>query len=140
MAFDPKPYLKELARGPGGTRDLTREQAATLFAAVLRGEVADLALGALLVAYRVKGETADELAGMMQNVVEQGTGTAAQLEGVDVAGKTGTAEVGDGTDDLWFIGFTGKVAVVAMLERQTGGTGGANGAPSAGEALKALGE
>ncbi len=66
MAFDPKPYLKELARGPGGTRDLTREQAATLFGAVLRGELADVALGALLVAFRVKGETADELQGMMQ--------------------------------------------------------------------------
>ena len=92
-------------------------------------------------AERVMSEkTADELAGMMQNVVEQGTGTAAQLEGVDVAGKTGTAEVGDGTDDLWFIGFTDKVAVVAMLERQTGGTGGANAAPIAAEVLKALGE
>jgi peptidoglycan glycosyltransferase len=85
-------------------------------------------------------ENANALAGMMQSVVEQGTGTAAQLEGVDVAGKTGTAEVGDGTDDLWFIGFTGKVAVCAMLERQTGGTGGGNAAPIAAEVLKALGE
>ena len=85
-------------------------------------------------------ENANALAGMMQNVVEQGTGTAAQLEGVDVSGKTGTAEVGDGTDDLWFIGFTDKVAVCAMLERQTGGTGGANAAPIAAEVLKALGE
>jgi penicillin-binding protein A len=84
-------------------------------------------------------KTAGELAGMMQNVVEQGTGTAARLEGVDVAGKTGTAEVGNGTDDLWFIGFTGKVAVVAMLERQTGGTGGENAAPIAAQVLKALG-
>jgi penicillin-binding protein A len=85
-------------------------------------------------------ENANALAGMMQNVVEQGTGTAAQLEGVDVSGKTGTAEVGDGTDDLWFIGFTGKVAVCAMLERQTGGTGGGSAAPIAAEVLKALGE
>jgi peptidoglycan glycosyltransferase len=85
-------------------------------------------------------ESANALAGMMQNVVEQGTGTAAQLEGVDVAGKTGTAEVGDGTDDLWFIGFTGEVAVVAMVERQTGGTGGGTAAPIAAEVLKALGQ
>jgi penicillin-binding protein A len=85
-------------------------------------------------------KAAQDLQGMMRNVVEQGTGTAARLEGVDVAGKTGTAEVGDGTDDLWFIGFTDKVAVVAMLERQTGGTGGENAAPIAAEVLKSLGE
>jgi peptidoglycan glycosyltransferase len=85
-------------------------------------------------------ENANALAGMMQDVVEQGTGTAAQLEGVDVSGKTGTAEVGDGTDDLWFIGFTDRFAVCAMLERQTGGTGGGNAAPIAAEVLKVLGE
>jgi peptidoglycan glycosyltransferase len=85
-------------------------------------------------------KSADEVAGMMRNVVEQGTGTAARLEGVNVSGKTGTAEVGDGTDDLWFIGFTDKFAVCAMLERQTGGTGGADAAPIAAQVLKALGE
>jgi penicillin-binding protein A len=88
----------------------------------------------------ISEDHARELAGMMQNVVEQGTGTAAQLEGVDVSGKTGTAEVGDGTDDLWFIGFTERFAVCAMLERQSGGTGGGNAAPIAAEVLKALGE
>ncbi|HET9740876.1 MAG TPA: penicillin-binding protein 2 [Solirubrobacteraceae bacterium] len=85
-------------------------------------------------------ESADALAGMMRNVVEQGTGTAAQLEGVDVSGKTGTAEVGDGTDNLWFIGFTDKVAVAVMLERQSGGTGGGDAAPIAAQVLEALGE
>jgi penicillin-binding protein A len=92
-------------------------------------------------AERVMSEkSATELAGMMRNVVEQGTGTAAQLEGVQVSGKTGTAEVGDGSDDLWFIGFTGRFAVAAMLERQVGGTGGANAAPIAAEVLQALGD
>jgi peptidoglycan glycosyltransferase len=85
-------------------------------------------------------KSAGEVAGMMRNVVEQGTGTAARLEGVDVSGKTGTAEVGDGTDDLWFIGFTDKIAVCAMVERQTGGTGGGTAAPIAAQVLKALGE
>ena len=91
-------------------------------------------------AERVMSEgSASKVAAMMRDVVEQGTGTAAQLEGVDVSGKTGTAEVGDGTDDLWFIGFTDRFAVCAMLERQTGGTGGADAAPIAAEVLKALG-
>ena len=61
--FDPKPYLKELARGKNGARDMTREQARTLFSAVFAGELEDVALGALLVALRVKGESLDELAG-----------------------------------------------------------------------------
>jgi peptidoglycan glycosyltransferase len=88
----------------------------------------------------ISRESATELSAMMRNVVEQGTGQAAQLEGVDVSGKTGTAEVGDGTDDLWFIGFTDRYAVCAMLERQTGGTGGGDAAPIAAQVLKALGE
>jgi anthranilate phosphoribosyltransferase len=66
MSFDAKPYLREIARGQHSARDLTREQAATLFAAVFAGEVADLPLGAVLVAYRVKGESAEELAGMLE--------------------------------------------------------------------------
>jgi penicillin-binding protein A len=88
----------------------------------------------------ISEDSANELATMMQSVVEQGTGTAARLEGVRVSGKTGTAELGDGTDDLWFIGFTDTVAVAAMLERQTGGTGGENAAPIAAQVLKALGQ
>jgi peptidoglycan glycosyltransferase len=92
-------------------------------------------------AERVMSEdTAAQLGAMMRNVVEQGTGQAARLEGVDVSGKTGTAELGDGTDDLWFIGFTDELAVAAMLERQTGGTGGGCAAPIAAAVLKALGE
>ena len=63
--FDPRPYLKELARGKNGLRDLTREQSRTLFSAVFSGEVGGAALGGLLVALRMKGETLDELAGMM---------------------------------------------------------------------------
>jgi penicillin-binding protein A len=92
-------------------------------------------------AQRVISErSAEQLVGMMRNVVEQGTGTAAQLQGVQVAGKTGTAEVGDGSDNLWFIGFTDEFAVAAMLERQVGGTGGGDAAPIAAQVLKALGE
>jgi anthranilate phosphoribosyltransferase len=66
MNFDPRPYLKEIARGKHGARDLTREQARELFEAILGGEVDGPALGAILVALRIKGETADELGGMME--------------------------------------------------------------------------
>ena len=52
----------------------------------------------------MKQETATALASMMSQVVREGTGTAAALSGIDVAGKTGTAEVG-GTNQAWFIGF-----------------------------------
>jgi penicillin-binding protein A len=85
-------------------------------------------------------ETAAKLTEMMKNVVREGTGTAAALEGVEVAGKTGTAELGDGSDDLWFIGFTGKVAVAAVVERQRGGAGGTVAAPIAQQVLEALGQ
>ena len=42
----------------------------------------------------MKPETATQLTEMMSRVVEEGTGTAAALEGIRVAGKTGTAEIG----------------------------------------------
>jgi anthranilate phosphoribosyltransferase len=65
-AFDARPYLREIARGPHGARDLTREQARALFSAIFAGEVADVALGAVLVALRIKNETPEELGGMLE--------------------------------------------------------------------------
>jgi peptidoglycan glycosyltransferase len=83
---------------------------------------------------------ADALAQMMKNVVREGTGTAAALEGVEVAGKTGTAEIDPaaGINDLWFIGFTPSVAVAVVLDRQHG-QGGTVAAPVAKAVLQALG-
>ena len=65
MSFDPRPFIKEIARGKHAARGLTRDGARELFAAILSGEVSGAALGAILVALRVKGESAEELAGMM---------------------------------------------------------------------------
>jgi peptidoglycan glycosyltransferase len=94
-------------------------------------------------AERVMSEdTAQKVGDMMRNVVREGTGTAAALEGVDVAGKTGTAEIDidAGVNTLWFIGFTGTVAVAAVIERVQGGQGGTVAAPVAKQVLEALGE
>jgi anthranilate phosphoribosyltransferase len=55
--------IKEIGRGARGARDLSREQAAALFGAMLDGEVDELRLGAIVLALRVKGEGVDELLG-----------------------------------------------------------------------------
>lgn len=57
--------IKELGRGARGARDLPRNQAESLFGAMLDGQVPDLELGAILIALRVKGESADEVAGFL---------------------------------------------------------------------------
>ena len=57
--------IKEIGRGKQAARDLHRDDAQALFAAVLAGEVPDLPLGAVLMALRIKGESLDELAGFL---------------------------------------------------------------------------
>jgi len=89
----------------------------------------------------MSARSARELTAMMRNVVNEGTGTAAALEGVDVAGKTGTAEVNlQGLNNAWFIGFTDQFAVAVVIERVQGGTGGTLAAPIAKQVLESLGE
>lgn len=58
-------YLKQVGRGNVGARNLTRAQMQLLFGAMLDGEVADLELGGLLIAFRMKGESLDEVAGAL---------------------------------------------------------------------------
>ena len=58
-------YIKEIGRGVRGAKPLTREQAADLFGQVLDGAVTDLEVGAFCLAMRIKGETAEEMAGFL---------------------------------------------------------------------------
>jgi len=69
----------------------------------------------------VTAQVAAELATIMVSVVENGTGSNAQIPGVKVAGKTGTAQVGGGKNpDAWFVSFAPAdnptVAVAVVLE------------------------
>ncbi|MDY7786572.1 DNA-binding protein YbiB [Burkholderia ubonensis] len=58
-------FIKEIGRGPHGARALSAEDTFELYRAMLDARVSDLELGAILIAYRLKGETADELAAML---------------------------------------------------------------------------
>jgi peptidoglycan glycosyltransferase len=91
----------------------------------------------------MKPSTAHEVGDMMADVVREGTGTAAALEGISVAGKTGTAErdIARGINTPWFIGFAPrdnpKIAVAAMIESAQG-QGGVIAAPIAKAVLQEL--
>ncbi|MGD9696518.1 MAG: peptidoglycan D,D-transpeptidase FtsI family protein [Thermoleophilia bacterium] len=86
-------------------------------------------------------EQAAELTSMMEDVVRSGTGTAAALSGLTVAGKTGTAETGIATQNqAWFIGFApadDPVVAVAVVIEKSSATGGDVAAPVAGEVMRA---
>jgi anthranilate phosphoribosyltransferase len=63
------PYLREIGRGPKGSRDLDREQARDLMGRLLDGRISDLETGAFVLAMRFKGETPEELAGFLDAVL-----------------------------------------------------------------------
>jgi peptidoglycan glycosyltransferase len=98
-----------------------------------------------LIRQAVSRETADEVADMMRLAVQQGTGTAAQISGYSVGGKTGTGETGiPGSNITWFIAFAGEdeeqppeLAIAVVLQNQSG-TGGSTAAPIARAVMQAI--
>ncbi|MBU4336006.1 MAG: penicillin-binding protein 2, partial [Actinobacteria bacterium] len=94
----------------------------------------------------ISQSTADTLTTMMESVVTSGSGTAAQISGVAVAGKSGTAEVPNSSPNAWFTSFAPaddpQVAVAVFVK--SGGdlndeaTGGKVAAPIAKAVMEAV--
>jgi peptidoglycan glycosyltransferase len=94
----------------------------------------------------IPGQVAGDLKDMMTGVVERGTGESAQIPGLQVAGKTGTAQHAPGrAPHAWFIGFTeqGERAIAVAVVVEEGGdlgseaTGGRVAAPVAKRVMEA---
>lgn len=73
--------------------------------------------------------TANRVKSILEGVVASGTGGAAAVSGVKIAGKTGTAETGKPIDDSWFVGIgpseNSRVVVAIVLEEGSDLPGGA---------------
>jgi anthranilate phosphoribosyltransferase len=78
-------WIREVGRGPHAARPLDRAAARALGTAMLAHQVPPLELGAILIAYRVKGETLDELLGFMSAVDDATARLASPHEALRVA-------------------------------------------------------
>jgi penicillin-binding protein A len=114
---EPRPYVVRSVVGTGGTREAAR--ASTL-------------------ASPVSAQTADEVRDLMVGVVVRGTGAAASLGDIQVAGKTGTATNPAGRSHAWFVAFAPaeapRVALAIVVENA--GYGGVVAAPIARRVLR----
>jgi penicillin-binding protein A len=98
-----------------------------------------------LIRQAVSKKTAEAVAAMMRLAVRSGTGTAAQIPGWSIGGKTGTGETGvEGANTTWFIAFASKsetspaeLAIAVVLQNQAG-TGGETAAPIARTVMEAI--
>lgn len=118
---EPAPYLVSQIRDPGGSVIADRRPDA-------RGEV-------------MRPETAALMRQFMEAAVDEGFGREAGLLGLDVAGKSGTAETGSSAAaHAWFIGFapaaSPRVAVAVIVEN--GGAGGLTAGPIAAQIFRSV--
>lgn len=91
----------------------------------------------------MKPSTAVAVRTMMEAVVNEGTGTSAQIPGVQVAGKTGTAEteLGQTINNVWFIAFAPAAdprVAVAVTMQGVPGEGASFAAPVARQVIERL--
>lgn len=89
----------------------------------------------------ISADTAGQVQEMMRQVVASGT-AASVLSGQDIAGKTGTAETGLGSNEDWFVGFAPqqnpKVAFAVITEGPSGSAGASYSAPIALNIVRAV--
>ncbi|WP_413722357.1 DNA-binding protein YbiB [Sodalis sp. RH24] len=69
--MDYSKVIKEVGRGKNHARDLERSTAVALYRAILAGEVPELELGGLLIAFRIKGEAEEEMLGFYEAMQER---------------------------------------------------------------------
>jgi len=104
----------------------------------IAGADTSLAVQPETLAHPISTDTAHEVRDLMIQVVKRGTGTAAQLPDVTVAGKTGTATNPHGASHAWFVAFAPaedpRVAVAVVIENV--GYGGTYAAPVARNILR----
>lgn len=138
------PDPSDLAERAAAAIGQARVQASPLHMATVAAAVAD---GGWHTPHLLDGEQAEPTAlpdgvatalrGFMRQVVRAGTGTAAEVSGTPVAGKTGSAEVAaGGPTHAWFIGYRGTLAFAVLVEE--GGAGGEVAAPLGARFLTAL--
>jgi len=91
-----------------------------------------------LLARLIDRRVADEIKRLMRYTVEHGTAVGANIKGITIAGKTGTAQAPDGEDHSWFVCFAPverpAIAVAVLIEH--GGYGAAAALPVAVELIK----
>ena len=87
-------------------------------------------------------EIAAQITDWMVSVVDNGIASAAAVPGVEVAGKTGTAELGDGLNNSWFTGFAPandpEVVVTIVMPEVDVATGAQFTSPNASKLFKAV--